>query len=202
MSYLISKVLVNAFYYPKPEQDFPKMMRGYLKATVSNKTETEHGRKWASNPYFPVFFVPFIIRDREYSLQCDLACTALDVTPSYQNISQIRWEMVPLKQPERERPRLEAIISKLDSGLPEIMQHTRPLKNRKRAQCLSFLGQFPKPLREGIDERAMYGTIDGRKIEYFIHEHELSTYAGEDRIQVNRPPRGKQQFIVKQFYRQ
>ena len=153
MSYLISKVLVNAFYYPKPEQDFPKMMRGYLKATVSNKTETEHGRKWASNPYFPVFFVPFI-------------------------------------------------ISKLDSGLPEIMQHTRPLKNRKRAQCLSFLGQFPKPLREGIDERAMYGTIDGRKIEYFIHEHELSTYAGEDRIQVNRPPRGKQQFIVKQFYRQ
>ncbi len=202
MSYLISKVLVNAFYYPQPEQDLPKRMEGYLKATVSNKTETEHGRKWASNPYFPVFFVPFTINGAKYILNCARACTALDVPPSGQNISQIRWEMVPLKPPERERPRLEAIISKLDSGLPEIMRHTRPLKNRKRAQRLSFLGQFPKPLREGIDERAMYGTINKRKIEYFIHEHELSTYAGEDRIPVNRPSNGKQQLIIKQFYRQ
>lgn len=204
MSTLISKVFVNALYYPEPDQSRKEMMRGYVKATVNNRIITEHRAKWAPNPYYPLFFVPFTMRDQEYFLKIHEACTAQDVTPPYWNVLQIKWELKPLTPPAREQPRLETILSKLQSHLPEIVQQAKPLKGRKQLQRRRFLGQFPRPLREGIGEKVMYGTISKKDvcIEYNIYDYELSTYAAEDKIPSNLSLRDRGPLPVKLFNRQ
>lgn len=204
MSTLISKVFVNALYYPEPDQSDKEMMRGYVKATVNNRIVTEHRAKWVPNPYYPLFFVPFIIRDLEYFLKIHEACTAQDVTPPYWNVLKIKWELKPITPPAREQPRLETILSKLQSHLPEIVQQAKPLKGRKQLQRRRFLGQFPLPLREGIDEKVMYGTISPKytPIEYNIYEQELSTYAAEDKIPRNPSLKARGPIPVKLFNQQ
>ncbi|MDO8656179.1 MAG: hypothetical protein Q7K45_02995 [Nanoarchaeota archaeon] len=177
----ISKIFVNAFYYPV--QDQPAVMNGYIKTTLNNKIKTEYRRKWAPHPYCPVFFVPFVMKSQDYFLKSDEACTAHDVTPTYQTIAKIKWEMKPLNLPGREQQRLDLVMAKLDLHLQEIVEQAKPLKGRKQVQRRRFVGQFPHPLREGIDEKVMYGTIGTKdtSIEYTIYEPELSTSLPENK---------------------
>ena len=182
MMNVVSRVYVNLFYYPEPAYLPERVLLGYLKATVTNMIETDHGKKKVFNSYYRTFFVPFMIRPSEYILADHFAVQARDVTPASWNVLQTKWKIDYLNPPHRELPRLEAIVSKLNSQLPAIVQEAIPLKDIKPIQRKRFLGQFPKPLREGLDENVLYGTLGKKNIEYSIFQHELSTDRAESEI--------------------
>ncbi len=178
----LNRIVVKAFHYPEPAYRPEQVFLGYLKANVTDVVHTEVGRRQKGNPYYPRIFVPFMIKEKEYLFADHFAFEAKDITPAYCGLKKRRWEFSYLNPPQREQERLQAILSTLKQNLEEIVEQARPLSGIPGVRSRRFLGQFPLPLREWIDERTFYGTLTKKPLLFFIHEHQLPSYAGEDRI--------------------
>lgn len=186
MSKPINRITVNALYHPASASRSEQTFSGYLKARITDIINAEAGRREAANAYYPLIFVPFTMsrerRREHYTLAESQAFEAKDITPAHLDLKKKTWEFYTINPPQRERGRLQAILSTLKQNLEEIVEQARPLKCIPNVRRKRFLSQFPQPLREGIDERTFYGTLTKKPLIFLIHEHDLPSYAGEDKI--------------------
>lgn len=189
---LDSRVTCNLFYYKELAYLPETVFIGYLKAAVVSIAERGSGKKPRAHPYFPCFFVPFMFKESDYIFADHFAFEAKDVSTEEVDVRSKQWEFSYLHPPQRERDRLQVIQQKLYQGIEKFVKVAKPLTGKKLVSRTRFLGQFPRPLREGIEERVMYGTIDQRELAIPIYVHDFSSY--EDRNDIprgNLTPRGR-----------
>lgn len=194
MSKAINKITARVLYYPDPASRSEQAFSGYLKASITDVVNVEAERRVVVNSYFPVIFVPFTMRREEkrgqYTLAERLAFEAKDISPAHLDVKKRKWEFSYLTPPQREQGRLQAILSTLQQNLEEMTELARPLKNVLKNQRKRLLSLFPLPLREGIAERTFYGTLAKKPLPFFVYEHQLPSYKGEDKIPGGVLPKG------------
>lgn len=83
-----------------------------------------------------------------------------------------------LNPPRRERERLDLILYQLSERLKHMVEASTQLSETSLASRTRFLGEFPKPLREGLDERVMYGSL-GKPGRFNIYDNDFSSRRAE-----------------------
>ena len=197
----LNRITVNAFYFQLYDRK-PSPYFGYLKATVG--TLQHNGSKdqiCIPHNHYPRIFFPLMITGKERILADHLAMRVDNVTPPMYAPNKREWQVSYLRPAPRQsdRERLDVIIAKLKTRLESILAKAKKLppadiSHRSR----TFLAQFLPPLREGLEEKVMYGTLTERIIEFTILERDLPSYQREHYRSAKKPSRESSRGLVNQ----
>lgn len=165
---LVSRVYINAFYFPRTNSKDD--MIGYVKMKVGNYTAPGSG-KTKDHPDFPYIIVPSSKKSKEIKLDLEGALGMRKLRGSLEE-ERTQWDIFEIN-PKKDRRKREVILSKLESYIVVVSQNLRSLYHKREVQRLGFLKQFPEELREGVDYRQVYGTIDNSKLGFTINEGEM-----------------------------
>ncbi len=191
MSPICNRVSLQGFYHPLTKYSHA----GYVKAMIVN-INGEDGHRYEQNHPRSPLYVPFTFKDSKYNLRQDKALIAVDITPETVNVLERRWRLDSLKIPEYDRERMNVILNRIGDSLEDLVEKAVPLGSKTLESRRRFLGIFPAPLREGIDELSCYGTIGGKHLEFRIYAEELPSV----RVHNNAPSGLKKKTVPFHFF--
>ena len=168
MSTVCNRVTLQGFYQPTGKNQY----FGYIKAMIIN-VKGEAGHRYESNHPNSPLYVPFTISSKKRILDREQALVTEDVTPETANVLERIWRLSPLRIPTYDRERMTVIFDRMEFSLEELTKKAVPLATKKRESWSRFMGIFPTHLREGLDEKACYGTIGGNHLHFRVYQEDL-----------------------------
>lgn len=174
---------LNAFYHPLAQKDTPPY-QGCIRVTVSNYIHSEAApTRTTPHPIFrPIYFRFSLERDSPDSFSLDeQALLAENKAPMY--FDRKEWSIVELPEPGKaaDRNLLEILVGKLAAAAPGLIDKCKSHRRYKLRQRRSFLNHFALPFRQGLEEKAWYGTIDPTPISLVVREGDFDSYHEERR---------------------
>lgn len=172
---------VNAFYYPSAVKDVPPY-QGYIRIKVSNYIRSEAApiRTTPHGLFHPIYFRFSLPRNSPSSFSLDeRPLVAENIAPPYSERKE--WKISELTKPSKmtDRELLEILVRRINSSPSFLLASCKNYRIYNPRQRRSFLNHFAMPIREGLEEKTWYGTIEDNPILITVRESDFRSYHEE-----------------------